>query len=132
MNKRVKCEAIYADLMKEGAEIPEGRSIRSMFLERAVLEAGMTEAGAGTYYINAKKKFEGTDRAEYHRNPEDPAPNVRSWSIVKVEDGVVTSVWKHETEERATNAFATLRGENKKCCMIVPGTAVVGEKASRE
>lgn len=132
MNKREKCEAIYADLIKEGAEIPEGRTIRSMFLERAVLEAGMTEAGAGTYYINAKKKFEGTDRAEYHRNADDPLPNVTKWSIVKIEDGVVTSVWPHPTEDKAIIAFETLRGENKKCCVIVPGTAVVGEKTTRD
>lgn len=133
MNKRERCEALYAELTAEGAVLPEGKSLRATFIDRAVMEFGMTEKGAGTYYVNAKQKAEGRV-PEYHRK--DAASEVdgvpSQWTIAKIENGQVTVVWPHPTEEKAMEEFNSLRPENKAACVVVPGVVRVGELVGKD
>lgn len=133
MNKRQRCEALYAELTAEGHELPADKSLRATFIDRAVMEFGMTEKGAGTYYVNAKQKAEGR-APEFHRK--DPADTSEQephrWSIAKIENGAVTAVWSHPTEEKAMDEFKALRPENRAACVVVPGEIRVGELVERE
>ena len=128
MNKRQQCEALYEELTAEGYVLPEGKSLRATFIETAVTKFGMTEKGAGTYYVNAKAKAEGRAKPEYHRKQETSAEEQSSkWSIAKIENGAVTVVWQHDTEEKARAEFDQLRPENREACVVVPGVVRVGE-----
>lgn len=133
MNKRERCEALYAELTTEGYELPENKSLRATFIDRAVMEFGMTEKGAGTYYVNAKQKAEGR-APEFHRK--DAASSIEGdvskWTIAKIEDGAVTAVWSHPTEEKARLEFEALRPENRSACVVVPGEVRVGELVGKD
>lgn len=130
MNKRVACEQLYAELRAEDYILPEGKSIRSVFLERAVMEVGMTEKGAGTYYINAKTKYEGGAVPSYYKSnigsPPAGQPDTR-WSVLLVVDSKVAECHVFETEEKAWTMYNKLRPENQSRCVVVPGTAAIGE-----
>ena len=133
MNKRERCEALYAEMTAEGYVLPENQSLRATFIDRAVMEFGMTEKGAGTYYVNAKQKAEGRV-PEYHRKTPasevEGEPNV--WTIAKIENGAVSVVWTHPTEERAWEEFRALRPENREACVVVPGVVRVGELVAQD
>lgn len=133
MNKRERCEALYAELIAEGYQLPENKSLRATFIDRAVMEFGMTEKGAGTYYVNAKQKAEGRT-PEFHRK--EAASEIEGdrnvWTIAKIEDGKVVVVWPHPTEERAMDEFNALRPENRAACVVVPGEVRVGELVGRD
>lgn len=136
-NKRTKAEAMYAELRVEGYVPPEGKSIRGVFIDRAVMEFGMTEKGAATYYVNAKKRYEGGEVPNYYKAKTPRAQPVgeetkadNRWSIIKVEDGKVTVCAPYATEEKARTEFRALRAENKAMCMVIPGVMSVGEQAS--
>lgn len=133
MNKRQRCEELYAELTSEGHVLPEGKSLRATFIERARIDFGMTESGAGTYYVNAKAKAEGRTKPEYHRKTSVGSDEqVSGWTIAKIENGVVTVVWPHPTEEKAMKEFDQLRPENKAACVVVPGVVRVGELVASE
>lgn len=134
MNKRQQCEALYAELTAEGYTLPENKTLRATFIENAVTKFGMTEAGAATYYVNAKAKAEGRAKPEYHRNMGAKTDDEQSskWSIAKIENGAVTVVWQHDTEEKARAEFDQLRPENRELCVVVPGVVRVGELVSRD
>lgn len=136
-NKRTQAEALYAELRAEGYVPPEGSSIRGVFIGRAVKEFGMTEKGAATYYVNAKKRYEGGEVPSYYK-PKTPRPQPvgtetttdSRWSIVKIEDGKVTVCQPFQTEEKARSEFRTLRPANQAMCMVIPGVMSVGEQVS--
>lgn len=137
-NKRTQAEALYAELRVEGYVPPEGKSIRGVFIDRAVMEFGMTEKGAATYYVNAKKRYEGGEVPNYYKakNPKPQAVGAdvtadSRWSVVKIENGKVSMCVPFATEEKARSEFKVLRPENKAMCMVIPGVMSVGEQASR-
>lgn len=136
-NKREKSEALYAELREENYVLPEGKTYRSVFIERAVIEFGMTEKGAATYYVNAKKRYEGGEVPSYYKSKfPKPVPVGEMttfdsrWSVVKIEDGAVVVCHTCATEEKARQEFAALRPENKETCIVVPGVMVIGERVS--
>lgn len=136
-NKRTQAEALYAELRVEGYVPPEGKSIRGVFIDRAVMEFGMTEKGAATYYVNAKKRYEGGEVPNYYKakNPKPQAVGAdvtadSRWSVVKIENGKVSMCVPFATEEKARSEFKVLRPENKAMCMVIPGVMSVGEQAS--
>lgn len=140
-NKRAKAEALYAELRVEGYVPPAGKSLRQVFIDRAVTEFGMTDKGAATYYVNAKKRYEGGVVPNYY-TPKTPKPQPvgttvaapamaeTRWSVIKVENGVVTVCAAFATEEKARSEFKVLRPENKAMCMVIPGVMSVGEQVS--
>ncbi|MNH13074.1 hypothetical protein D3C87_1045870 [compost metagenome] len=135
--KREQAEALYAELRVEGYVPPEGKSIRGVFIDRAVMEFGMTEKGAATYYVNAKKRYEGGEVPNYYKakNPKPQAVGNGTqtdsrWSVVKIENGKVSMCVPFPTEEKARSEFKVLRPENKAMCMVVPGVMSVGELTS--
>lgn len=134
MNKRQQCEALYEELTAEGYQLPEGKSLRATFIETAVTKFGMTEKGAGTYYVNAKGKAEGRAKPEYHRKDAAASTDGASskWSIAKIENGAVTVVWQHDTEEKARAEFDQLRPENRELCVVIPGVVRVGELVAND
>lgn len=136
-NKRTQAESLYAELRAEGYVPPEGKSIRGVFIERAVMEFHMTEKGAATYYVNAKKRYEGGEVPNYYKakNPKPKAVGAdvtadSRWSVVKIENGKVSMCVPFPTEEKARSEFKVLRPENKAMCMVVPGVMSVGEQTS--
>lgn len=136
-NKRAKSEALYAELRVDGYKPPEGKSLRAVFIDRAVMEIGMTEKGAATYYVNAKKRYEGGVVANYYKAKNPPKPQVGEagafdsrWSVVKIEDGKVVACYTSPTEEKARKEFYLLRPDNQACCAVVPGVMAVGERVS--
>ncbi|MNC05578.1 hypothetical protein D3C75_530660 [compost metagenome] len=139
-NKRAKAEALYAELREEGYVPPAGKSIRGVFIDRAVTEFGMTEKGAATYYVNAKKRYEGGAVPSYYKakTPPPAVPHSTAvqhavdtrWSVIKIEDGKVTVCAAFPTEEKARSEFKVLRPENKAMCMVIPGVMRVGEQVS--
>lgn len=136
-NKRAKSEALYAELRVDGYVPPEGKSIRGVFIDRATTEFGMTEKGAATYYVNAKKRYEGGTVANYYK-AKHPRPKAvgdavdidSRWSVVKIEDGKVSMCVPFPTEEKARSEFKVLRPQNKAMCIVVPGVMSVGELVS--
>ncbi|MNI46572.1 hypothetical protein D3C73_1010430 [compost metagenome] len=121
----------------EGYVPPEGKSIRGVFIERAVIEFHMTEKGAATYYVNAKKRYEGGEVPNYYKakNPKPQAVGAdvtadSRWSVIKIENGKVSMCVPFATEEKARSEFKVLRPENKAMCMVVPGVMSVGEQVS--
>lgn len=142
-NKRTQSEALYAELRAEDYVLPVGKSIRGVFIDRAVTEFGMTAAGAATYYVNAKKRYEGGEVPSYYKAkiPKPQADLVAlvgttkttvdsRWSVIKVEDGKVTVCAAFPTEEKARSEFNVLRPQNKEMCMVIPGVMAVGEQVS--
>ena len=136
-NKRTQAEALYAELRVEGYVPPEGKSIRGVFIDRAVMEFGMTEKGAATYYVNAKKRYEGGEVPNYYKakNPKPQAVGAdvtadSRWSVIKIENGKVSMCVPFATEEKARSEFKVLRPENKAMCMVIPGVMSVGEQVS--
>lgn len=135
MNKRERSEVLYNELTAEGYTLPEGRTLRAVFIERAVNELDMTEKGAATYYINAKNKAAGkpiqsyytpkTQRRQIGRGPEEGYD--ARWSIAAVEDNTVVDVQVYATEEKARSAFKQMNKQNQARCLVVPGIASVGE-----
>jgi len=133
-NKRAKAEELYAELRVEGYVPPEGKSLRGVFIDRAVMEFGMTEKGAATYYVNAKKRYEGGEVPNYYKAKTakvqvggTPTTIDTRWSVVKIENGKVSMCVPFATEEKARSEFKVLRAENKAMCMVVPGVMTVGE-----
>lgn len=136
-NKRARAEALYAELRAEDYTPPEGKSIRRVFIDRSVMEFGMTEKGAATYYVNAKKRYEGGEVPNYYKAKTPPKPSVGEaaafdsrWSVVKIEGGKVVACYTSPTEEKARKEFYLLRPENQSCCAVVPGVMSVGERVS--
>lgn len=136
-NKRTQAEALYAELRVEGYTPPEGKSVRGVFIDRAVMEFGMTEKGAATYYVNAKKRYEGGEVPNYYKakNPKPVEVGSTSaldgrWSVVKITDGKVAACFTSPTEEKARKDFDALRLENQATCLVVPGVMAVGERVS--
>lgn len=134
MNKRQRCEALYDELTAEGYVLPEGKSLRATFIETAVTKFGMTEKGAGTYYVNARSKAEGRAKPEYHRDRDVTPTAVISgkWTVAKIENGVVTATWTSGTEEKAMAEFNRLDPEDRKACVVVPGIVEVGELVAND
>ena len=63
------CLVIYKELVEKHGE--NFKAIRAEFIERAVAEAGCTNAGAATYYANCKNRGGATGETRY-RNEVDP------------------------------------------------------------
>lgn len=97
----------------------------------------MTEKGAATYYVNAKKRYEGGEVPNYYKakNPKPQAVGAdvtadSRWSVIKIENGKVSMCIPFSTEEKARSEFKVLRPENKAMCMVIPGVMSVGEQVS--
>lgn len=136
-NKRTQAEALYAELRVEGYVPPEGKSIRGVFIDRATKEFGMTEKGAATYYVNAKKRYEGGEVPNYYKAKNAKPPAVggdqtldNRWSVVKIENGKVAVCCPFPTEEKARSEFKVLKPSNQAMCMVIPGVMSVGEQAT--
>lgn len=67
------CLEIYEEIIQPGYDL-KNLSIRQEFLKRAVEEAGMTQAGAQTYYNACRRKFEG--KSMYYTKPKEKKPKV--------------------------------------------------------
>lgn len=132
MNKRERSEAIYAEITAEGYDL-KGQTPRKTFIDRCVMEAGMTEKGAATYYRNAKVKAEGGKVPNYYEAKRKqtteaaPAEYDGRWSVIKVTDNKVEFASTFATEEKARIAFSQLNQHNKEVCIVIPGVMHVGE-----
>lgn len=61
--KSIVAKAIFDEVSKEGFKLPEGfKSPRGVFIQRSMKEAGLTHAGASTYYQNFKNEAKGGKR----------------------------------------------------------------------
>lgn len=122
--KTAAAQAIYEEL--KAANDPD---IRKKFIARCKEELGMGDAGAATYYQNAKKKSDGGTSSERAARPSKKmsvAVNTDPWSVVRVVDERVTDCYTFVGQQAAEQAYSELREENKQICEVIQGTIPVG------